>query len=370
MMNNLTNIEYNSNDVIVLHETLEKYINDFLNQKKHRSVQTYNAYRSDINKIAKDLFGFNDYSFIKCENLEGVSIDDLVDYFDMCAQESNNVSGERKFSNKTINRRMSSLKSLLKYLSARDKIKYDVFKLDTILKSLPDDSIEIDVLEKEDALKCIEFFKTLYKGNEMYLIGKLGLDTSLRANELLTLTWKQFTVKNNEIIIKSRGSIKGKGNKDWSKEISLDLYNELEELKGDDEKVFSLNYKNIARGMRKAVDHLQLKDGKYSFHSIRKTAVTHSYYSNDNDILVAMNEANHSNPMTTMKYIKKRKNGKIGMISSREDLESDLYKEVSHEVLLEAIQQLDSISKVHLNKILDKIANINEKEGKLNKKVI
>lgn len=361
MVNNLMENEYTlvEDNVIILHETLERFIENFLNDKKYRSKETYSAYKCDINKLARDLFGYKDYSYIKKEDIESVSMDDLVDYFNMCIEESFDVNGERKYSNKTINRRMSSLKSLFEYLAVRDKIKYDILKLKSksILRSLPDTSIEIDVLDKEDAVKCIEFFKTLYKGNEMYLIGKLGLDTSLRANELLTLTWKQFTVNGEVVNVNSRGDIKGKGNKNWSKEISLELYKELLTLKSDKEEVFTLNYQNLARGMKNAINHLELTDGKYSFHSIRKTAITHAYYSSGADIMVAMQEANHSKPETTMKYIKKVKNGKIGMISSQNDDNSVLYEDVPHEQLLKAIDGLDDISKMKLNEVLSKMMN-------------
>lgn len=369
MLNNeYTVVEGKENNVVVLHETLERFINNFLMEKKKRSIETHNAYRSDINKLSRDMFGYKNYSFIKKEDIENVNIDDLVDYFDMCVEETS--GGERKFSNKTINRRMSSLKSLFEYLTVRDKIKYDIFKLKSILTTLPDDGIEIDALEEDDAFRCIEYFKTLSKGDELYAIGRLALVTSLRVNELLTLTWKQFTVKDDEVIVKSRGNIRGKGNKSWIKSISLDMYNELLTNKKDSTKVFTIHHMNISRAMKKAIIDLKLDNGKYSFHSFRKTSLTHKYFASGKDISFTMEEANHSDPRTTMKYVKSRNLTRIDMVSSRENKDEELYKNASREELLQAIDLLDGISKLYLNKILDDMRKESENVNKTNKKVI
>lgn len=368
MMNNLLNNEYTvvednvvnlfpqmNNDKIGEEISLERFIENFLTDKKLRSNSTYVSYKSDLNIISRELYEVEDYSKLTNIIIEDKTIDDLLDYFHLCAHTINHETGERKFSNKTVNRRISALKSMLDYLVVREKIEYNMHKVCSILKNLPEDGIEIDVLEEGDAFACIEFFKTLHSGKELSLLGELALTTSLRANELLTLTWKQFTVKDGEVIVKSRGNIRGKGNKSWIKSISLEMYNDLLDIKKDEIKVFTISYTTLMRGMRKAINTLGLTNGKYSFHSFRKTSLTHKYIASGKDIHFTMEEAGHSDPRTTMKYLKTRELSRIDMVGKRKHKKEDKYKLVSHEDLLKGIELLDEISKMQLNKILDEM---------------
>lgn len=340
--------------VIDLFESLEKPIDEFLLECEKRSGDTAVNYRCDINKLARDMFNKTHYKYIQRNHLESISVDDLIQYFNAAYQEVT-IEGKRKYSNSTINRRMSSLKSLIKYLVARKKIDYEINDMYTLLKSLPDKSIMIDVLSNEDTDRCIEYFKTLDSGNVLHLLGRLAVDTALRANELLTLEWNQFTITDDKVIISSRGANKGKGNKTWEDEISIKLYNELLALKTDDNnKVFDISYSTIARAMNKTTKALGLDDKKYTFHSFRKNAVTHTYLVTNGDILAAMDKANHTNVGTTQRYIKGKKRQMTGRYSMT-SVCNDLYRDVSHEELLLAISKMDKSTQFQLNKLLSEI---------------
>lgn len=365
-INNDYNITDNKKDkVIKIHETLVGYIEEFLLDKGKRSKKTSECYRGDINKLAKEMFGYSHYKYIRKQDFEAMGVDDLIQYFDACHQELK-IDKSRKYANSTINRRMSSLKSLLGYLVARKKIKYEINDLMILLKSLPDNGIMIDVLSEEDANRCVDFFKTLPMGNILHIIGKLALDTALRANELLTLEWNQFTIFDDKVVVKSRGENRGKGNKSWEDEISLDLYNEILKLKEDDnKKVFNISYAMIAKSMNITTKALNLRDKKYTFHSFRKTSITHTFNVTGGDIIAAKEKANHSNIGTTTRYIKPKNYGMTGMFSLRGKMNNNLYKTVSHEELICALDKMDKGLLFQLNKELLNSSKENLKNNRI-----
>lgn len=343
-------------NLIQLHETLEIYIDDFLLDCKKNSESTYKNYKCDIGKLASDMFNLPHYKYITKEHIESLSISDLINYFNACYQEEK-FDGTRKYSNGTISRRISSLKSMIKYLVGREVIDYNIQKLYTFLKTLPNTAIKIDVLSDEDSERCIEHFKTFPMGDKLYLLGKLAIDTALRANELLTLKWNQFTVIDDfTVVIESRGTTKGKGNKDWLVEIHIDLYNELLELKQDNsELLFDLSYSTLAQVMNRTTEALGLNDKNYTFHSFRKNSITYTYNLTNGDILAAKEKGNHSSVATTEGYIKANKYGATGRYSVSGKVDNEAFMKASHNDLLLALNKLDEGTLLRLNMELSKL---------------
>lgn len=329
----------NEQKITSVREYMVNYIEDFLLDAEKRSSQTARNYRSDIQKLAREMFGYDDYKFIKKQDFENLTVDDLIQYFNACWQEVD-MDGVRKYSNATINRRISSLKSLLKYLVARDKIEFPINNMLVLLKTLPKTTVTIDVLSIEDADRCIEFFKTQHLGHIASLMAKLSVDTALRANELITLTWKQFYVEENGVTIKSVGDIKGKGNKDWRETISKELYEELLTLKQDGvPTVFNISYSYLAKLMNKTTKELGLNDKNYTFHSFRKRSITNELILT-NDIRAAQKKARHSSIATTGLYLEETNYSMTGYYSLGEKLDKDLYKKVDNELLIKALESL------------------------------
>lgn len=350
------NVVKSKENTVELKDYLNLYINEFLLEMKKRSNDTYKNYRCDINKLAKDMFGYKDFGYITKQDLEHMNLDSLIQYFNACYQEVD-IHGNRKYSNSTINRRMSSLKSLLKYLTKRSKIDYPIQNMVGLLKSLPDESTQIDILSMEEAELIMEYFKDKCNNENLYYAAKTSIDTALRANELITLEWNQFYTQNDKVIVKSKGKIKGKGNKDWEEEISLDFYNELLTLKVDDvDKVFNISYSLIAKWMSRAIKDLGLNDKNYTFHSFRKRSITNTY-DLTNDIFAAQEKANHTNINTTQRYVGKKKYGMTGIYSLGDKVDKELYKKVDINTLIETIESLDK-SFIHLLNM-----KLNEKIG-------
>ena len=345
----------NNEKVVNLHKTLEKEIEEFLFYHKKNSVSTYNMYKSNLNRLAQNMFNKKHYSFITREQIEGLKVSDLVHYFNMCYLEEDE-EGEKLYANSTINHWISCVRSLIKHLAGRGHIEYNIHELNMFLKKLPDDSVAIDVLSDEDSDRCLEHFKTLKLGKAMFNLGNLAVDTGLRLNELLTLEWNQFSpINEEEIQISSRGKNRGKGNKTWNKIISVEVYNELLKLKKEGiSRVFDIGRSTVAKYMNETIKTLELdkEDKKYTFHSFRKNSVTHVYKTHGNDIKAAQNHAGHSSINTTALYIKSNQLGMVGRKSLSNKVDEQAYMKVSHEQLLTALAGWDESLLFNLNKQL------------------
>lgn len=354
-LENEVNTNLNDEKVINLYTTLEEEIEEFLFYHRKNSVSTYNMYKSNLKRLAQNMFNKEHYKFITKEQIESLKVSDLIHYFDMCYLEEDE-EGNKMYANSTINHWISCVRSLIKHLAGRGHIEYNIHELNMFLKKLPDDSVAIDVLSDEDSDRCLEHFKTLKLGNVMFNLGNLSVDTGLRLNELLTLEWNQFTtLSEEEVQISSRGKNRGKGNKSWNKIISTDVYNELLKLKNENSiKVFNIGRSTVAKYMNETITQLGLnKDSKkYTFHSFRKNSVTHTYKTHGNDIKAAQEWANHSSINTTAKYIKSNQLGMVGRKSLANKVDEQAYLKVSHEQLLSTLAEWDESLLFNLNKQL------------------
>lgn len=328
-----------------------EYINDFLNEYKKKSQSSYLNYRSSLNKIFKEILGKTEFLHVTSEDIEKLSVQLLRDYFNEMHEEVT-LDDEPKYKAATINRHMSVIKELIKYLSAWDIIEYNVEKL-YLIKSLPDTRQEHEMIPFDLAMKYVEYFSKEDKGLEKSLIIKLAIETGLRATELLSLTWSNFVTENDSdgVVMRSNGNNKGKGNKEWNDKISKDLYNELLQLKeiGNTDKLFNLSYKYLDGMMKRGNEILNNTDKKYTFHSFKKLAVTMTYLNAGNCIDTAMKKARHSNVNTTMRYLRLTNMNITGIISANMNTEEDMYKKVSHEDLLEALSEMRSDMLLLLN---------------------
>lgn len=335
---NLTKIDKGDN---FLYETLE----EFLLEKKKRSENTFKTYKNGIDIMSRELFNC-EYKYLRQSHLENLTIDDLIKYFNNLFIQEDDEYGERVYSNSTINLRQTIMKQTIKYLSARKKVKlkFDASELDVLIKTLPNDSEEIGIMELDEAYKYMNYFRNNEQENalEKYLIVKLAIDTALRASELLRLKWSQFQVIDGKhVMITSTGKNKGKGNKDYKKRISIELYEELKQLKhGERDNLFTINYRTLAYMIKRAVNHFGDEGKNYSFHTFRKVAIS---FMRDtvNDLQAVKEFACHSSLSTTEKYLKKKEYNMVGAVSLGDKLDNDLYKKVSHEELVGTLEKMN-----------------------------
>lgn len=139
---------------------------------------------------------------------------------------------EKKASSKTINRKISTLKSFFKYQLRINNISINPVSTISSLKvsrRLPSFIAEndISVLLKND------FFPPTFEGKTDYLIFEILYQTGIRGNELINL--KDNDVDKNSSVIK----VLGKGNKERLIPINNQLVQLIEEYISEKKRVFS-----------------------------------------------------------------------------------------------------------------------------------
>jgi len=238
----------------------EEYQN-YLSLNKNYSIHTVEAYLNDIKH-------FNDYVIKEelADNLLGIRKDRIVRYY--------LASLSDQYSTKTINRKVSALKSFYDYAKSQDECEVNIFdnalspKLEKKLPNLVSDNA-IDLL-----LQSIE--KTTDLNIRNYLIIDLLYSCGLRASELIGLTLSDINISNKTI------TVNGKGKKQrliplhqelidnllhYMKYIRINLLTKGENLNSNK---LLINYKGLdltVRGLRKILNSVIEKSGEtYKLH--------------------------------------------------------------------------------------------------------
>src|SRR5690606_8192613 len=124
-------------------------------------------------------------------------------------------------------------------------------------------------------------------------------------------------------------------------------------------KVFDISENSIQEMMNYLKEQMDFEDKRnIVFHSIRKCGVTFQYRIS-NDILQAKKAAGHSSLANTQIYVGETDYGVLGVISSKGKLDDELYKKVSHQELLSAIDSLNKDQRLLLNIKLKEIVGTN-----------
>src|SRR5690606_1662457 len=142
-------------------------------------------------------------------------------------------------------RHISTIKEMYKHLKKINMLKSNIYYID-LVDAKDNDSVEIEPMPIDVVERYIsEAGRELHNAEEKQKLILLASDQGLRLDELLTLSWKSFTPKEDGVIINGYG----KGNKKYTKRISHEIYEELLKLRKGaslDSKVFSsLTPKNV-----------------------------------------------------------------------------------------------------------------------------
>lgn len=322
-----------------------EYIEDFFKEKQRQSNNTYIAYLTNINMVCKDVFGCNIYEMNK-NDIESLKLDVLKRYMD-------NLINSSKYTNTSINNKMYSIKALIRDLTAHDVIEYDISKLN-LIKPLPVDSEETEMIPFETALAYAEYFNDNEKhnGEEKKWATILGFELGNRMNEILSLTRNQLVVDGDTVIVKSKGKNRGKGNKEYHEKIGIEIYKELIKLNPNSDKIFSINYRNMADAFQRANEHFGNELLNYTPHSLKHLAVTLEYRFT-NDILAAQRKGKHSSIETTRRYLKIEEIVHVGAYSRMISTQRDSYKNTDLETLISIIDTLPMDIKMLINKKIE-----------------
>ncbi len=278
-----------------------KIIDDFLfylENEKHYSAYTINSY-------AKDIMLFS--NFIK-ENKLSPSITKI----NSIRIPKNFISylSNKEYSQTSINRSLSTMRSFFNYLLKEDIVKENLFSdIKNIKepKKLPkfiDDEVLLNLLDSIDTSTDL--------GNRNYLILELLFATGLRVGELCNLEIKDIDFNNKMI------KVKGKGNKDRivvmydtlidniKYYITFTRSNLLSKVETDATKLF-INYKGgflTTRGVRVILNSIIEKSDEYIHitpHMLRHSFAT-TLLNNGCDLRMVQELLGHKNLQTTQIY--------------------------------------------------------------------
>jgi integrase/recombinase XerC len=163
---------------------------------KRYSKETLKSYKHDLNSFDEFIKSIHE----KDNSLLNVNKEDIKAFIGFLS--------EKKFSNRSINRKIACLKSFYKFLQKIHKISYDPLELITSLRIKKEIQVPFSKEEMQNLLNHLENFTNDFIGRRDSLIIEFLYYTGIRKNELTTLEIKNINLKEN--ILK----IKGKGNKE------------------------------------------------------------------------------------------------------------------------------------------------------------
>ncbi|MDU5569787.1 MAG: tyrosine recombinase XerC [Peptoniphilus harei] len=286
---------------------------DYMKSTKGSSDNTVKEYYYDLRvfvrfikkrkNLVDESIDFNDIAIedISPEVLESVTKQDIYAYNAF-------LERERKISNRSKFRKISSVRSFYNYLYAKIEVikKNPIIDIDMpkIEKTLP---VYLTLDQSLNLLKTIEKskIKTLYKKRD-YAIVTLFLNCGMRLSELSAINISHLKDDNTLKVI-------GKGNKErtiYLNEASVYAVNEYLKLRPQikDDALFlsmreqRMSNRSIQHMIEKHMKNSGLDTNKYSVHKLRHTAATLLYQYGNADIRSLQEILGHESVNTTEIY--------------------------------------------------------------------
>ena len=279
----------------------DKYINNFLEyieKERNFSKHTIRNYRID-------LISFSNFLQTADSNLSILKIDkSFIQEF----IKSLSISG---LSDKTLQRKVASIKSFFKYLNYVDKIKFNVSKLISspkISKKLPN---LLTILEVEELMKKPDLLT--FEGVRDKSILEIFYSTGIRISEIIKI--KIIDIEFEKKLIK----IYGKGNKERFVILGKEALNSISDyliirtkiIKCDKENLYlypamkkstknHISYKSMYNLVKKYIKKVSTNE-KLSPHSLRHSFATH-LLENGADIMSVKDLLGHKDLSSTQIY--------------------------------------------------------------------
>ena len=267
---------------------LEDYLK-YLKYNRNYSDNTILGYQEDI-------LEYLDYLSREALDLYDVKYNDLrflLEYYQ-----------ERKLSNLSIRRRVSSLKGFYKYLGRQNKVSENPFAYVTLPKKekkLPQYLNYNEMIEIFDSIDTTNFL-----GLRNRLVMELLYATGVRVSELVNIKMHDFDMSNRQI------TVTGKGDKTrivFFNEVCLEILkkylNESLSLRKDDSLIINHNGRGITtRGISSIIDKVILETSIIKHvhpHTLRHTFATH-LLNNGCDLLTVQELLGHASISTTGIY--------------------------------------------------------------------
>lgn len=339
-----------NNDQNQLKDYIGFRIDNFLNDKKARSENTYVNYKIDIEQFFEFLFKRH-YSFLTVQDVENITSDDLVAYRVA-------LKSEGKV-NSTLNRKIASVRKLFGYLeSTYPKIRKAIFNV--VEKMKENDSSAYGVLTWNEGTDMVELAKSYKDGEKLSLLIEMAITTCYRLGVLLELTLDQIHIENKNGQDYHVIKMIDKGEK-HDKPISPKMYKRLEALAtSKNEPIFPFSVHTVGRRFQELVKEMKLDERRnIKFHSLKKCGINFVFDSTG-DIMLAQQQGNHKNANTTMKSYLEHKTDYSKMPSYNIDMEVDLkpLEQLTKEELLELITNSTTGTQLELLRKLKEIQPI------------
>jgi site-specific recombinase XerD len=332
-------------------ESLDKNNRDY--QEEYQAEGTKKAYESDIRLFYRSIRKKPQRSELEQLHMSDLQIShqDFKDFKDLLFN-LKKPDGKNKYVNKTVNRKISSLKSFVKFLGEKGIIENISFL--EYVKSEKERKNSYAAFETDEVLLLSKYAKEEREKSEIKsTLILFALDSCLRKSELINIKWSDICEIEGRYILKGIG----KGTKEFEKVISKSMYEKLLNIKNESEYVFDIKIDAVDKMFQRLVKKLDVNDhrkGNLVFHSIRKAGATHIY-----KVTKDLNQARialcHSSIATTQLYLGLSEYGSIGAVSQTEELDMDLYNKVDIGLLRKALDNLDSSNKVVLISELTKL---------------
>lgn len=323
-----------------VHNDFETFFSEEL-----KSDNTRRAYRKDIVRF---------YSIMKHKNINELvytgkkdkTCDLWFEYKDILKYRNHlrDVLGK----NSSINRSITSLRKLYKYLAKNNyNINPHAFELD----ELDIDDLESSgVLTPEEAMEMIERAKVYRNGEEKSVFLELAWNTSIRVSALLNATWKNINKLNNgqwEIAVKDKTKMNKQG-------VPSDLYEKLMTLKqNNNEKIFSFSYTTIHELVKQLSQEMNIPEERnISPHSFRKSLIDYTVKVLKDPVLAAK-QGNHTLEVMHKHYLSENADySNRPAFILREENDVEKLAELSKEQLLNLIQKASLNTQVELLRLM------------------
>lgn len=311
-------------------------ITTFLKNKGRNSESTRKAYEKDIRRFFR-IIKNKEIEHLTKEDIQ-ITLDDFEEFIDIMYESD-------KYNNKTINRNNIAVKVLLKYLYSKHLIEDISYIIANQVQKLPETKNKYDAYTLEEVFQFAELVKNDEKGMIKHYLILFSVDTCIRKSAILKLKWKDFKVKEDDVLVTAID----KGNKDYRPKISKEFYKELLKIKeiSESEYVFNVSKPAIQRMVEKFNKTIDTGNRYLVWHSIRKCGGTFAFR-RTNDILHTQKILNHSDPSVTQDYIADEDYGFTGAVSSKNEVDVDIIHALTHEEMIQLFDGCDQQTKLLL----------------------
>lgn len=320
-------------------ETVYDLIHAFIETSGIDSENTKINYEIDIRYFFKTMLN---------KNIEDLTFDDM--HFKNYEIEQYKAILTKQYAGSTVNRRLSTMKSLYNFLVANEiNVNEKAFNVKNVKHTVD----SYGVLSPEEGFEMVERVKKQRKGAIKSALIHTALLTSFRLSALLQAEWDclNWCDKGYWTV-----TLMDKGQEVNTMPITEECYEQLQSIRTKSKRIFQLDKKTCQKMIKTLCEEMGIPEKRnITFHSLRKVAINFAF-DIENDIRMAVRQGNHKNPATTVMHYMKRQedlSNMPGMVMGKE-LDLSIFESLSKEELVQLICSSDKNIQRKLIKLAEK----------------